>query len=220
MNIDSCWYKDVCRNDCNSCLRYKSMLSMCQKSGLPESMWIPKTLTTNEEDLLTFKKLATIKSSMVDFVKNGRNIYIFSDICGNGKSSWAIKLLLSYFDDIWHTSGFNCKGIFLHTPTFLTQYKNNISKQSKEFEELRDNILKCDVVIWDDIASTKLSDYDYNVLLTYIDQRMLSNKSNIFTGNCDEDKCEEYLGQRLKSRIFSSDFIFELKEQDKRGTRI
>lgn len=222
MNIEECWYKDICSQlPCkNACMRFNLMKRLCERSGLPESMWIPKTLTTNDIDYDNFKNLANIKSNMADFVNFGMNIYIFSEICGNGKTSWAIKLLLAYFDDIWHIGGFNCKGLFLHTPTFLTQCKQNISKPTKEFEEMKDNILNCDLIVWDDIASTKLSDYDYNILLTYIDQRMLGRKSNIFTGNVNEQKCEEYLGQRLKSRIFSSDYIFELKEQDKRGIKV
>ena len=40
-----------------------------------------------------------------------------------------------------------------------------------------------DLVIWDDIAATKLGDFDQANLLTYIDQRKLQGLSKIFTGN-------------------------------------
>ena len=58
--------------------------------------------------------------------------------------------------------------------------------------------------MWDDIASTDVSSYDYSQLLMYIDNRLLNSLSNIFTGNYEnKDRLEKRLGMKLASRIWS-----------------
>ena len=53
-------------------------------------------LDVNKIDLQAFTDLSIIKNNIVSFAKNGNNIYIYSKIPGNGKTSWAIKLIQSY----------------------------------------------------------------------------------------------------------------------------
>ena len=61
-----------------------------------------------------------------------------------------------------------------------------------------------DLVVWDDIASTDVSAYDYSQLLMYIDNRLLNGLSNIFTGNyADRGRLEKRVGMKLASRIWS-----------------
>ena len=218
MDIEKCWYKDVCNLDCyNSCIRFNSMISLCQKSNLSENNWIPKKLYANDRDRQAFKYLSTIKSDIVNFVENGNSLYLYSQNSGNGKTSWAIKLLLAYFDRVWHKKAFDCAGVFINTQSFIFKNKENISNPTKEFEELKQNILSSDLVIWDDIASARLSEYDYQLLLTFINTRKLNGKSNLYTGNCDQNGCNEFLGQRLSSRVWNDSIIIGLVEPDKRG---
>jgi DNA replication protein DnaC len=81
---------------------------------------------------------------------------------------------------------------------------------------MKSNLLSTDLVIWDDIGSTGMSNYDLSQLLMYIDQRILSGKSNIFTGNLMYSDLEKSLGSRLASRIWNTSSIAELKGKDKR----
>lgn len=193
------------------------MLSLCKQSGLSESNWKPKQLFANNCDIPAFKRLTAIKNDIENFVKEGGNIYLYSSFSGNGKTSWAIKLLLSYFNKVWHKKAFECAGVFVNTTAFIFQNKQNINNPTKEFEELKYNILNSDLVIWDDIASARLSEYDYQLILTFIDYRKLNGKSNIYTGNCNERGCIEFLGQRLSSRIWNDSIRVEFYEPDKRG---
>ena len=85
-----------------------------------------------------------------------------------------------------------------------------------EFESLKLHLTTVDLVVWDDIASTDMSSYDHSQLLSYIDQRILSEKSNIFTGNRNEEEMEKALGSRLASRIWNSSKRIKLKGLDKR----
>ena len=121
-----------------------------------------------------------------------------------------------YFDEIWAGNGFINRGLFIHTPTFLTKCKEVISKKDEEFEILKEQLLKVDLVIWDDIASGKLTDFDHINLLTYIDQRKLNGKSNIYNGNLDENELIAALGNRLKSRVWNDSVVVELYGIDRR----
>lgn len=215
--IENCWYKNVCsRSSCNSnCIRYLEMRALMDYSNIPKNRQTPLVLTPDDCDYNAFCELAEIKDNINEFVHGGRNLYIYSRITGNGKTSWAIKLLLKYFDNIWAGNGFKCRGIFIHTPTFLTKLKT-FGNIDNDFEELKNLLMTVDIVIWDDIASTDLSSYDHSQLLTYIDQRMLAGKSNIFTGNRDEQEIEKALGSRLASRVWNNSKQIELRGLDKR----
>ena len=201
-----CWYKEVCLADvseCNNCIKFIEMKNLMETSGLPKARQCPQQLTAPREDAEAYKQLAEIKADIVRFVEQGANLYIASEKTGNGKTSWAIKLLLRYFDQIWSGNGLNVRGLFVHIPTFLLKSKD-FKSTDPEFEQLKRNLLKVDLVVWDDIASTSISTYDYSQLLMYIDARILNGKSNIFTGNYPTmDKLTERLGAKLASRIFS-----------------
>ena len=213
---NKCWYKDVCRDKaCSGCVRYSEMVYLMQASGLPEAKWRPIDLYAGtKNDTKMFNRLAELKNNIVDFVETGSNLYIASRHTGNGKTSWSLKLLFKYFDQIWAGNGFRTRGIFIYVPSFLLKlkdFKNPISS------ELRKNIECCDLVIWDDIASTELSNYDYSQLLLFIDSRMMAEKSNIFTGNVvEESELREVIGERLASRIFNTSQIVVFDGKDQR----
>lgn len=217
MEILNCWYYDVCdRVNCDkSCLRYTEMKYLMENSNLPKNKQRPIPLTPPNEDYESYSKLADIKSNIVDYVKNGRNLFICSSYTGNGKTSWAIKLLLKYFDEVWYGNGLRIRGLFVSVPMFLLQCKNNISNRDVNFENLCKLIMSVDIVVWDDIASANISGYDYSQLFSYIDYRILSEKSNIYTGNIvDKNSLEDAIGERLASRVWGSDDIIKFVGKD------
>ena len=216
MTPETCWYKEVCRNDCSeSCIRYQEMYSLCEKSGLPESRWYNTPLWPDDDDYVAFTALMSIKERITDFVDMGKNLYIYSPITGNGKTTWSIKLLLAYFNQIWAGNGFRCRGLFIHAPTFLTQLKD-FNSVNNELNRIKNELGEVDLVVWDDIASTNLSSYDHSQLLTYLDRRILAGKSNIFTGNLSWQEMNKSLGTRLTSRVWNNSDVFEFRGGDKR----
>lgn len=213
---ENCWYKDVCLyKKCQGCIRFTEMNYLMQHSNIPKAKQRPIELTpTVTEDKKTFARLQNIKNNIVGIVDNGTNLYLTSKSTGNGKTSWSIKLMHKYFDSIWAGNGLRVRGLFIHVPTLLVQLKDFQNPVSSEFKK---NIEQCDLVIWDDIASTELSNYDYSQLLVYVDSRILNEKSNIFTGNLPTKKeLEKVLGDRLASRIFNTSEVIELKGKDMR----
>ena len=218
MNIQNCWYKRICTEQCSeNCIRYKLMYSLFKQSNLPEALWDYKELICYEKDLQVYKQLQAKSDAILNFIEAGNNLYIYSENCGNGKTTWAIRLMYSYFDKIWHKSCFDCKALFVSVPKFLYNCKRSISQDVKGFEELCNLISEVDLVIWDDIGEMKASDYEHQILFQYIDDRINSKKSNIYTSNKNKGQLEDVLGVRLASRIYNCSECIEFIEEDKRG---
>ena len=175
-----------------------------ENSNLPKNKRKPINLDAPTCDIDAYRKLAEIKSNIVEFVDGGKNLYINSHNTGNGKTSWAIKLMLKYFDEIWAGNGFRTRAIFIHVPTFIIKSKD-FKTTDPEFEELKKKLFEVDLVIWDDLASTNLTSFDFTQLLAFIDYRTLNELSNIYTGNCDDKEVlTELLGEKMTSRIWNN----------------
>ena len=209
-----CWYKDVCTYDfCTNCIRYSEMKYLMDNSGIPVSRQMPQTLIAGV-DLEQFSRLAEIKDDIVNFVNIGDNLFICSKHTGNGKTSWALKLMLKYFDSVWAGNGFRVRGLFVNVPTLLLQLKNFGNPLSEEYKK---NLMEADLVIWDEIASTSISNYDYGNLLMFLDYRVFSDKANIFTSNAvTRAELEKSIGSKLTSRIWNCSEIIEFNGKDRR----
>lgn len=218
---ENCWYKDICTLDieCNDqCPRYKCLVAMFKRSRLPEQKWSTFPLTAfDPDDIECFKQLANIKSNIVDFITKGKNIYIYSKNPGNGKTSWAIRLMSAYFGKTWQYKAFECCGIYLNVTSFLQLAKQNITNPSDEYQKLLNDLTNSDIVIWDDLGTDVLTDYEYKLLFNLVDKRLMQNKSNIYTSNMNPNECSKILHSRLASRVFGYCEIFEFKDPDKRG---
>ena len=190
------------------------MKYLMDNSGIPKSKQMPQTLIA-DVDLEKYTLLADIKSDIVEFIADGENLFICSKYTGNGKTSWAIKLMLKYFDEVWAGNGFKVRALFVNVPTLLLQLKNFKNPVSEEYKK---NLMNVDLVVWDEIASTNISNYDYSNLLMYIDYRILNDKSNIFTSNITSaSELEKLVGAKLTSRIWNTSRIIEFKSKDRRS---
>lgn len=218
MDKEKCWYKGNCRVKCtDACIRFNCMHSLFNLSQIPEYLWLPKKLECSRTDEQAFKQLQAIEDNIDLFVDAGRNVYIYSENCGNGKTSWSVRLMRAYFDTIWHKSGFSCHGLFISVPKFLYDCKRSISQDVEGFKELCKLIESCELVIWDDLPTSEFTNYEHQIVFQYIDGRINAGKANIFTGNCGKAECYRILGDRLASRIYGSSEVVEFKERDKRG---
>lgn len=223
-NSEQCWYKSVCEHFgnnevCNKrCIKYSEIDYLMYLSNIPKARQQPFKLIPENEDIGAFTFLNDIKKDIVNFVNKGENLYIYSNNFGNGKTSWAIKIMQEYFHRVWYGNRYRCRGLFIFVPSFLVNLKRNMTNPIEDFNSFLDRILEADLVIWDDIGANKLSDYDHTQLLTYIDQRKLNLKSNIYTGNLNYDKLMNTVGARLTSRVWNDSTVVELVGVDRRGT--
>ena len=210
---EECWYKSVCTyQQCDSCIRYSEMKYLMDNSGIPKKKQLPLQLN-GSSDLKAFRELAEIKEDILNFVTNGESLYIYSEYTGNGKTSWAIKLLLKYFDTIWAGNGFRVRGYFQHVPTLF----NTLKDFNRSHDALKHTLETADLVVWDDIAAAKLSDYDIQQLLILIDARVSEGLANIYTGNLtSHEALQKAVGDRLASRIWNVSTRIKFIGKDRR----
>lgn len=211
-----CWYKEVCQDDCYMCTTYLEMKWQMTNSGLPAKLQRPIEMyltNGNKCDRDSYKRLAEIRKNIVDFVKDGKNLYICGR-SGNGKTSWAVRLLQSYFHHKAPGNYENLQGMFISTSDFLFKLKDFNNALPKEY---RDHVMTVPIVIWDDICGSCMSKYDYMQFFTYINGRTLAGFTNVFTSNItSRQEVNELLGERLMSRIYDASEIIELKGGDMR----
>ena len=168
--------------------------------------WI-KPITPAVCDLDAYSYLQTLKESIVDFVNKGSNLYITSGKCGNGKTTWALKLMYKYFDDIWNGNGFRRRGYFIYTTDFLNMMKFPLYHDPNDIKRLTKIAKNVDLLIWDDIAVTELTKNEHNILLSVIDHRIQRGKANIYTGNMLGDTLLKSVGSRLYDRICTASTV-------------
>ena len=192
------------------------MKYLMDNSGIPKNRQYPQELVA-DVDLEPYRMLADIKDDIVSFVENGQNIFICSRNTGNGKTSWAIKLMLRYFHEVWPGNGFKKRALFVNVPTLLLQLKNFNNPLPEEYKQL---LMDIDLVVWDEIASTSITNYDHGNLLMFLDYRIAAEKSNIFTSNATSVReLENILGNKLASRIWNTSTIIQFNGKDRRYGR-
>lgn len=221
MNKD-CIFFEVCqtKENCSvDCIRYAEMKYLIDNSGLPNNLKGRTILQPEKIDYEAFCTLAEIKENIVDFVKQGKNLYIYSHNTGNGKSSWLSKLLKSYFNQIWAGNGFRKRGYFINLPSFLINLKESISNPNEDINDLKEFLKEVDLLCIDDIGATSLSEFEHNYLLYIIEARINNGLSTLYSSNLDGQTLLQYVGTRLKSRIFNNSQIIQLQGKDRRGLK-
>lgn len=219
--IDNCPYKNNCNGiDCDQdfCMRKYRLDCLYDNSLLTSKQKQVGKLFTDKDgtDLHEFQQLAAIEKKMDEFVASGANLYLHSYNCGNGKTSWSIRLLISYFNKIWMKSNFKCQGLFISVPRYLLAIKESISSKNEYADFVNKYVLDADLIIWDDIATKIGTEFELNHLLNMINTRMDNGKSNIFTSNLGSKELSNALGERLASRICNKSIDIELHGADKR----
>lgn len=204
---NDCWYQQVCSMKAercqHGCARYAEMSYLMNHSNLPDRRKTPQILRAPDCDYNAYCHLANIKGDIENFVTNGENLYICGENTGNGKTSWAIKLMMAYFDRVWAGNGLRQRALYVPVSWFLLKCKE-FKRTDTKFEELKEQLMTVDLVVWDDIGSTSLSDYDYTNLLMYIDHRRLNCQANIYTGNIvTKDAFVDQLGLKLADRVWA-----------------
>jgi DNA replication protein DnaC len=216
----NCFYNGNCKlegtDECDeSCLRRAEINFLLFSSLIPPAKQKRFTFDLSGSDSHSYDTLLKIGEDISNFVSQGKNLVIQSANTGNGKTTWAIQLMLAYFDKVWAGNGFMPRGYFIHVPTYLTKYKN--FNDSAEFQEIKDNISTIDLIILDDLGAYKTSEFDNSILNSLVDQRLLNEKSIITTTNLDADNLKAAVGQRIVDRLWNSSRIVRFNSSSFRG---
>jgi DNA replication protein DnaC len=221
---NKCFLYDICNHkDCGKfCVRKYKMDMLYSNALLTDAQKVHITLKVDEDgtDLEEFKQLAEIEKDILNFVQSGKNLYIYSSNCGNGKTSWSIRLIEAYFKKIWPMAGNSCKALFISVPRLLIALKDNISAKNDYVAFIKENINSADLVVWDDIATKTSTNFEIDNILPYITGRIYAGKANIYTSNLSPDGLYNALGKQIASRIANESKIINLKGADKRFLRV
>jgi DNA replication protein DnaC len=217
-----CRYRGQCNGrDCDKefCQKKYRLDTLYNYSGLTEKQQKHVCLKPDADgtDLNEFRRLAEIEKQIEGFVDDGYNLYLHSYGCGNGKTSWAVRMMSTYFKKMWYKSNFGCQALFINVPRYLLALKQQISGYSEYAEFINAHVKEADLVVWDDIAAKVGSEFELNHLLSLINYRIDAGKSNIFTSNLGPRELKNALGERLASRICNKSIDIELKGSDKRA---
>lgn len=222
----SCWLENKCKklhcNDENGCLIKFKLDYLYDAAYISEDQRKYIALHTDEDgtDFEEFKRLKNIQDNIVDFVNKGSQLYLHSNNSGNGKTSWALRLVQAYLASTWLTSPLECKVLYINLPTFFNAFKEtftaNPGKDAVDYvQHILNNYKKCDIIIWDDVATKQFSKFEGDELLGLLDGR--AKKCNIFTSNLKDSELHQAIGDRLYSRIANGSINIELHGSDKRG---
>lgn len=224
-NKKNCKYFNSCKHpDCDTsfCIKkfkldYYTNPKVCL---IPENMQrrFPLFLDEDKGDKKAFDILSKIeKEDIVNFVNQAGGLYIYSHTSGNGKTSWAIRLGLSYMEKVWASKSLEPLVLYINIPKFLIALKSNIDEKNEYAQHILNNVATCDMVIWDDIGHKVGTEYEITQLLNLIDQRINNGKANIYTSNLSPKEFEASLGQRLNSRVCSYSNVIKFVGKDKRN---
>ena len=223
-----CWYcideTNECKKEQNiewcdeNCPIYKNMKANFSKSNLPEIYWWPFSLKNTPVDKQATEKIIQIRNNLKEFVSEGKNLLLQSSKCGNGKTSWGIKLLqkqieLNYKGSSWAWP----PAFFVYTPSLLLEARKSITNKNSNFDMFQLTIENSPLVMFDDIGCIALKDYDLLILSTLIEQRLLNGFSSIFTTNLQDEALKEVLGDRLYDRISRLSQVITLRADSLRS---
>ena len=221
MSEIKCWLEDQCnKKDCDKfCLRKFKLDYLYNQSLLSYEQRKKIGLRLDNNSLLdkpVFDRLRCVELDIVDFVNKGSNLYLWSHITGNGKTAWSIRLMQDYFNKIWPSSDLSCRALFINVPKFFLALKDNISEKSEYIAQIKSNVLKADLVVWDEVALKTLTPFEMENLLSLINNRIDLGKANVYTSNISPSELLNLVGDRLYSRIINKSEILEFREKDKR----
>ena len=219
--MEKCWLLDEgCSGiDCNTfCLkRYKleklfdmALLTQKQREKI-------KFKPDSDKDKENFEYLSTINKNINNFVNQGGNLYIYSPLLGNGKTSWSLRFIQTYLKNIWYTSELKCRALFINVPRFLLALKATISEKDEYAEYIKSNVLEADLVVWDEIGTKGLTQFEHENILSFINARVDAGKANVYTSNLNGKELCSVVGDRLYSRVVLLSDRVELNGSDRRA---
>lgn len=99
------------------------------------------------------------------------------------------------------------KGYFVHFTTAFNMAQNLLLQHTNFEEKNRDYLskyLECDVLFIDDMGTEpRYKNVSENYLYSILNQRMIENKSVIFSSNFDISQFEDFYGERIFSRLIN-----------------
>ena len=216
--------KDDCTQLCAICDNASYLLDLGKVAEARR--WTTQLLleNSNEVDRNAFLSLKEIHDGIFEWVKNGKSLFLFSEISGNGKTSWANKLFMQFVFEYARLMSLKRKAelpepvvAWVNVPEMFEKFKLEMSTGEVD-KTFRNNLMKARLLVLDDLGAEKSSEWAIGQLYLYINARLEAQLSTIITSNLSVDQLFEshYINKRTQSRLHSYREI-ELFGPDRRG---
>lgn len=197
-----CYASDYCQKDKSSCSDvcggYRVLRALYNLSRIPERYRYTIALKPeNGEDLEAFTTLDNYKNDVLSMVDEGRGLYIWGKSTGNGKTSWACKIMSYFFRKIAFNTGLENEGLYIFLPTFLEDLRDNYDNKDPEFDEVLRMIKTCRLLIIDDIGAERVTDWVRERMVSIINTRVSNNLTTIYTSNLSPEELSEAFKETL-----------------------
>lgn len=214
--MENCVFNTVCKTpDCDKICNLRMEFDyLVEASDIPIGFREPKKLFPEECDLEAFITLDKIKKDIVNFVNDGRFLYLWSTTTGVGKSQFVCKMVMTYLAMVANYNGFNENNgaLFCYVPELIlktTDFKDD------NREEYLKSLCERKLVVFDDIGAVSAGRFAETNLSSIIDMRYRNKLATIFTSNLTEYELETTLGARIADRILS-DVVINLRGSGRR----
>jgi len=220
-----CYAEDYCRKDRSSCSEvcggYRVLRALYNLSRIPLKYRYRMDLIPDDKDIRAFETLNEFKENIIDHVNKGEGLYIWGENTGNGKTSWACKIMGYYFRKIAFSSGLENEGLYIYLPTFLDDLMNSYKNSSPEFEEELGMVKSCKLLIIDDIGAERVTEWVRERVVSIINTRSSNGLCTIYTSNLSLKGLSDKMGEaRISSRIKGSVQEIHLLGGDNRGVTL
>lgn len=204
-----CYAKDYCKvygtEKCTErCDFWWKLNAIYEASQIPIRYRHNIPLKPEQVDRQSFLNLKEFSDNILENVKNGESVYIYSATTGNGKTTWATKIANQYIRKSVATSMLENEVLYLNVSIFLDQLKSQFSSFNEEIVELQEMAKKCKLLILDDIGAERPSEYVCERLYDLINYRYTNMLSIIYTSNLNPNELGDRLGMRIESRVKSA----------------
>jgi len=218
----ACWGFPYCKKAntegvCNRfCGGYVLLDLLYKRSNLPKKYQQTVQLFVPEKDTEAYTEILKIKESIVSWVQQGKNLVLWGENKGNGKTTLACSLANAYIREMAKQCCFDSAVYFIKTAKFLEELRSQFNNPEEGFSGKLRLIETVPLLIIDDIGAEKASEWVRERLLTIIDERYSNNLSTIYTSNCTQYELLENLHGRIVDRLKEAKTI-QLVGQSMRG---
>lgn len=215
-NGNECPYRQSCNDylsdgSCSKlCTQIHELDLLFHNANIPKRFYQPLKLYPDDIDVESYEALSVIKNNIAQLVEDGFNLYIYSPLKLNGKTSWAVKILQNYFHYILAESGTRNRGLYVDVNEYLTLLKSNFDNPDKSIKDLDKALNNVDIVIWDNMDETRLSEWERGNIKTHIKKRLADNHSNIFVGSSINNELSIKIGEDLKAYVQDNSIVISL----------
>lgn len=199
--------KPECTEYCWKKIQIRYQLNV---SGMPADYMFDTRMKKAKSDK-DFKQFVELASWVNDRTKlywrikqKSEGMFLYSKSKGNGKTSWACKIMLNYLRGLPNTMESFEKPLvqFVSVPSLFDTLRSGMDNPTPELRQLEEIIKTCDLVIFDDIGAESPSKWVKEKLYIYINERSANGRATIFTSNLTIEELEDTLGDRITDRIW------------------